>query len=299
MSREREIYKVTLIGGAVNVVLVVFKFIAGFVANSSAMIADAVHSLSDFATDIVVLCFVHISGKPEDKDHDYGHGKYETLATTIIGAALLAVALLIMYGGIADIVFWGRGGQLQSPGYLALWAALVSIVFKEITYRYTARKARALESQALLANAWHHRSDALSSIGTAVGIGGAILFGDRWAVLDPVASLVVSIFILRVAFDLLKDGFGELTEQSLPDDVEEEILAIVNSFTDVCEPHHLRTRRIGSYSAIEMHLRMDGNLTLSEADSRADRVEEALKERFGEKTHIILHIEPTKTPARK
>jgi cation diffusion facilitator family transporter len=294
MSREREIYKVTLVGSAANVLLTLFKFVAGIVGHSAAMTADAVHSLSDLLTDAVVLLFVHISGKPEDCDHDYGHGKYETLATTLIGIALAAVALGIGYKAVASLLFWYRGGTLAAPGMLALWAAVVSVIVKELVYQYTVRRGRTLNSPAVEANAWHHRSDALSSLGTLVGIGGAILLGDRWTVLDPLASLVVTFFILRVACKLLKQGIDELLEASLPDEVEREILAIVTAFPDVHDPHHLRTRRIGSRYAIELHIRMDGSLPLSTAHARTCEIEHALKEHFGPTTHITLHVEPLK-----
>ena len=294
MSREREIYKVTLVGSAANVLLTLFKFVAGIVGHSAAMTADAVHSLSDLLTDAVVLLFVHISGKPEDCDHDYGHGKYETLATTIIGIALAAVAVGIGYKAVASLLFWYQGGTLAAPGMLALWAAVVSVLLKELVYQYTVRRGRNLNSPAVEANAWHHRSDALSSLGTLVGIGGAILLGDRWTVLDPLASLVVTLFILRVAWKLLKQGIDELLEASLPDEVEREILDIVTSFPDVRDPHHLRTRRIGSRYAIELHIRMDGALPLSTAHSRTCEIERALKEHFGPTTHITLHVEPVK-----
>ena len=218
-----------MVGGAVNVVLLLFKFVAGIVGHSAAMTADAIHSLSDFVTDIIVLVFVHISGKPKDKSHDYGHGKYETLAMTLIGAALLAVAIGIVYNGMTKILLWAEGGQLEAPGMLALWAALLSIVLKEAVYRYSIAKAHKLNSQAVEANAWHHRSDALSSIGTAVGIGGAIFLGQRWTMLDPLASIIVGLFIVKVSIDLLRDGIGDLMEQSLPDAVEEEIAPIVEN----------------------------------------------------------------------
>ena len=294
MSREREIFKVTLVGSAANVLLTVFKFVAGIVGHSAAMTADAVHSLSDLLTDAVVLIFVHISGKPEDCGHDYGHGKYETLATTIIGLALAAVAVGIGWKAVEALLFWYGGGTLAAPGMLALWAALVSIILKELVYQYTVRRGKDLNSPAVEANAWHHRSDALSSLGTLVGIGGAILLGNRWTVLDPLAGLIVAIFILRVAFKLLKQGFDELMEASLPDEVEKEILAIVTSFPDVRDPHHLRTRRIGSRYAIELHIRMDGQMHLAESHARTCEIEQALKQRFGDRTHITLHVEPMK-----
>jgi cation diffusion facilitator family transporter len=192
------------------------------------------------------------------------------------------------------ILFWRRGGDMPARGMLALWAALVSVVLKEAVYQYTVRRGRSLNSTAVEANAWHHRSDALSSLGTLLGIGGAILLGDRWTVLDPMAGLIVSFFILRVAWMLMKRGVDELMEASLPDEVEKEILDIVTSFPDVCDPHHLRTRRIGNHYAIELHIRMDGSLPLATAHERTCEIEQALKAHFGEKTHITLHVEPVK-----
>ena len=292
MNREKEVYKVTLWGSLVNLVLVVFKFLAGIFGHSSAMIADAVHSVSDFVTDIIVLAFVRISHKPKDKSHDYGHGKFETLATTLIGVALFVVAVGIFVDGAKKIAIWANGGTLTQPGVLALVAALVSIVLKEITFQYTKRKAEQLDSQAMKANAWHHRSDALSSIGTAIGIGGAIILGERWAVLDPIASIAVGALIVKVAFDLLKNGMGELMEQSLPEEVENEILDIVKSVPGVAEPHDLCTRRIGNHYAMEMHILMDRELPLLEAHDRATEMERLLKERFGDETHISIHVEP-------
>ena len=292
MERNKEIYKVTLVGGAVNVVLLVFKFVAGIVGHSAAMVADAVHSLSDFVTDIIVLAFVHISGKPKDKSHDYGHGKYETLAMTLIGVALLSVAIGIIYSGAIKITTWIQGGQLEAPGLLALWAALLSIVLKEGVYRYSMVKARQLKSQAVEANAWHHRSDALSSIGTAVGIGGAIFFGQRWTVLDPAASVIVGAFIVKVAIDLLRNGIGDLMEQSLPDAVENEILRLAASVPGVSMPHDLRTRRIGNHYAIELHILMDGDMSLREAHDKATEVEDTLKGHYGQDTHVAVHVEP-------
>ena len=282
----------TLVGTVVNVVLMLFKFVAGIVGNSAAMIADAVHSSTDFATDVIVLLLVRISSKPQDKSHDYGHGKYETLAMTLIGVALLMVAIGIVYSGGTKIVTWLKGGLLETPGTVALWAALWSIVLKEAVFRYSMLKARQLSSPAVEANAWHHRSDALSSVGTAVGIGGAIFLGQRWAVLDPVASCIVGLFIVKVAVDLLRKGVGDLMEQSLPDDVEEEILRLVASLPDLDQPHDLRTRSIGSHYAIELHVLIDGDVTLREAHDKATEVEELLKRHFGDGTHVVVHVEP-------
>ena len=294
MTREKEIYKVTLVGSAGNVALLTFKFIAGVVGNSSAMIADAVHSLSDFVTDIVVLLFVSISAKPQDQSHDYGHGRFETIATFLIGLALIGAATGIIVSGSMKLAAWWGGDELEAPRWIALWAALLSILIKELLYQYTARKGRQLESQVMVANAWHHRSDALSSIGAAIGIGGSIWLGQHWTVLDPLASIIVGLMLVKVAFELLKTSIGELTECSLPVEMEQEIEEIIQSFDDVQEPHNLRTRRIGSRIAIEAHIRMDGKLPLQEVHERATTIEHKLKERFGERTHVTLHMEPIK-----
>lgn len=292
--RERGIYKVTIVGSLVNFLLVVFKFIAGIVGHSAAMIADAVHSLSDFVTDIIVLIFIRISNKPIDKDHDYGHGKYETMATAIIGSILLLVGFGVLWNGASEILSFIRGNQLQSPGVFALFAAVLSIIAKEILYRYTVREGKKFNSQAVVANAWHHRSDALSSVGTAIGIGGAILLGENWRVLDPIAAVVVSFFIMKVAIQLLIPCLDELLEKSLPDDVEKEIEDIVLSFDGVSQPHNLRTRRIGNHYAIEVHVRMNGNITLEEAHRTATAIEDRLRKQYGKGTHVGIHVEPVK-----
>ena len=294
MSREKEIYKATLMGSAGNAALLTFKFIAGVLGNSSAMIADAVHSLSDFVTDLLVLVFVSISAKPQDQSHDYGHGKFETIASFLIGLALVAAATGIVVSGVLKFLAWLDGAQLEAPGWIALWAALLSIAIKEMLYQYTARKGRQLDSQVMIANAWHHRSDALSSIGAALGIGLAILLGRRWTVLDPLASIVVGLMLVKVAYELLKTSINELTESSLPADTEQEIMQIIQSFDDVRQPHNLRTRRIGNRIAIEAHVRMDGRLPLSTVHERATTIERKLKERFGADTHVTLHMEPIK-----
>ncbi len=292
--REREIYRVTIVGSIVNFLLLVFKFFAGIAGHSAAMLADAVHSLSDFITDIIVILFVRLSAKPEDEGHDYGHGKYETLATAIIGIFLVLVGFGIFWNGASSIYRFFQGETLQEPGRIALMGAIASIIFKEILYQYTAFKGRKLNSQAVIANAWHHRSDAFSSIGTALGIGGAILLGDQWRILDPAAAVIVSFFIMKVAVGLLIPCVDELLEKSLPSEVEEKILETILSFPGVTSPHHLRTRRIGSYCAIEVHVRMDGQISLEEAHKTATKVENKLKELFGKGTLINIHVEPKK-----
>ncbi|MBQ8529572.1 MAG: cation transporter [Parabacteroides sp.] len=293
-NREKEIFRVTWTGSIVNFALLFFKFVAGIVGHSAAMVADAVHSLSDFVTDIIVVAFVRISGKPEDEGHDYGHGKYETLATAIIGLILFFVGIGIMFNGAKSVFDTINGKPLATPSILALIVAALSILLKELLYRYTIHKAKGLNSQAMIANAWHHRSDAFSSIGTFIGIGGAICLGEQWRILDPLAAIVVSIFIMRVAVQLLKPCVDELLERSLPAETENIILEIIRSFPEVSEPHHLRTRRIGNHLAIEVHIRMNGNTPLAEAHSLASEVEKRLKYEFGKDTHIGIHMEPLK-----
>jgi len=291
-QREKEIYKVTIIGSIVNFLLLVLKFVAGILGNSAAMIADAVHSLSDFVTDIVVLVFVRISNKPVDKCHDYGHGKYETLAVLVIGIILVIVAGGIGWDSVSNIIYVARGNTLERPGMLAFVAALLSITVKEILYQYTVIKGRRLKSDAMIANAWHHRSDALSSIATTIGIGGAIFLGEKWTVLDPVAALCVAFFIVKVAIKLIKPALDELMEKSLPDEVENEIKTIVDSFKEVSQLHHLRTRRIGNRYAIEFHVMMNKDISLFDAHETITKIENELKKRYDDETHVIIHVEP-------
>ena len=292
--RDRRIYRITLAGSIVNIVLLVFKFIAGILGHSAAMIADAIHSLSDFLTDIIVIVFVRLSSKPADHDHDYGHGKYETLATSVIGMALAVVAVMLGWDGIEKIIYVMQGNQLESPGIIALWAAILSIVLKEWIFRATRKVAKEENSKALEANAWHHRSDALSSIGTAVGIGGAVMLGNNWAILDPIAAIVVCILIIVTAFNIIRQASGELLEESLPKDIEDRIEQIAYQDPLVSDIHKLHTRRIGNIIAIEMHLRMPSDVTLAESHIHANSIEKSLKQEFGNGTHIMLHIEPKK-----
>lgn len=293
-SRQREIYRVTIVGSVVNMLLLIFKFVAGIVGNSAAMVADAVHSLSDFVTDIVVILFVRLSGRPADEDHGYGHGKFETLATLFVSLVLFGVAVMLFVGGVKDIVAVARGKQLAEPTMVALIAAVISIIAKELLYHYTVKCGEKLNSQVVVANAWHHRSDAFSSIGVLAGVGGAMFLGGSWAVLDPIAATIVSLFIVKVAYSLLMPSLEELLERSLPKDVEQRIEQIILSVDGVSSPHHLRTRRIGSAYAIEVHIRMDGNLTLTQAHAVTTAVERLLKQEFGDSTHVGIHTEPVK-----
>lgn len=294
MDRQKETYRVTIAGSIINILLLAFKFAAGILGHSAAMIADAIHSLTDFVTDAIVLVFVRLGSKPTDRDHDYGHGKYETLASAIIGVSLLVVGMMICYSGVTKTYHAMCGEPLQQPGFIALAAAVASVVLKEWAYRFTVRVGRRCHSEAVVANAWHHRSDALSSVGTTVSIGGAIILGDKWAVLDPLTAIVVSFFIMKAAWSVLSKAVGELTDGSLPKETEDEIEKIVSEDKDISVVHNLCTRRIGNRIAIEMHVRMPGETSLYVAHHHATEIEQRLKQRFGADTHISIHLEPVK-----
>ncbi len=294
MDRQKETYRVTIAGSIINILLLAFKFAAGILGHSAAMIADAIHSLTDFVTDAIVLVFVRLGSKPTDRDHDYGHGKYETLASAIIGVSLLVVGMMICYSGVTKTYHAMCGEPLQQPGFIALAAAVASVVLKEWAYRFTVRVGRRCHSEAVVANAWHHRSDALSSVGTTVGIGGAIILGEKWAVLDPLTAIVVSFFIMKAAWSVLSKAVGELTDGSLPKETEDEIESIVSEDNEVSVVHNLCTRRIGNRIAIEMHVRMPGETSLYVAHHHATEIEKRLKQRFGADTHISIHLEPVK-----
>ena len=293
MDREKEIRNITLWGAFVNVVLTVFKILAGVLGRSSAMIADGVHSLSDLLSDVVVLVFTRISSKGQDRDHSFGHGKFETLATLIISILLVAVGANLLSSGVRNIMGVINGEILERPGYVALVAAVVSIVAKEIIYHATVRTGRKTGSTAVIANAWHHRSDAFSSVGSLIGIGGALVLGDKWTVLDPLASCVISVAIIVVAVKMAMPSLAELLEASLPEEIEDEILATASSVEGVNDVHELKTRRNGMSFIIDAHIAVDPDISVVEAHDIATNVENSLRERYGRETQINIHVEPS------
>lgn len=291
-KRKATIYRITIIGAVVNIALTLGKLLAGIFGLSGAMIADAVHSLSDFATDIIILFFVRLSLKPADSDHEYGHGKYETLASVIISLVLIFIGLGLGYDNGMRIYDFYNGVPIPKPHLIALIAAAVSIVAKELLFRYTVIAAKQVKSTALEANAWHHRSDALSSIAALIGIGGAMVLGEQFRVLDPIAASAVSILIIITGIKLLKPGIEELLERSLSESQENEILEIINSSKLTSDPHKLKTRKIGSSIAIEFHIRVDPNSTVENAHKIICGIEDELRQKYGQNTQITTHIEP-------
>ncbi len=292
--REKTILRVTWVGFFVNVILSGGKLTAGILGRSGAMIADAIHSISDFATDLIVLIFVKISSRPADEKYRYGHGKFETLATFLVGIVLIFVAFeLIRNNGKTILAILSKEIIPERPGQIALWAAGASIIVKEILFWYTRLKGKQVNSSAVMANAWHHRSDAFSSVATLIGIGLAYFLSDKWRILDPVAAVFVGILIIRVAYKFLKPTFEELMERSLPREEENRIMDIIAAeFPVVKDPHKLKTRRIGNGRAIQLDIRLDGSLTVHESHRIAAAIEDRFVLEFGPDTHVIVHVDP-------
>ena len=292
-QREKRIMKVTLTGMFVNVVLSAGKIAAGVFGRSSAMLADGVHSLSDLLTDIIVIAFVRVSSKGRDRSHEFGHGKYETLATLLVSLILIVVAAQMMVSGIGSITNVLDGGTIPVPGYVALAAAVISIVAKELLYRYTIAVGRKTGSPAVEADAWHHRSDAFSSIGSLIGISGAIFLGDKWVILDPLVCCCISIAIFVVAVKMAGPSLNELLDGSLPEESEKEIVSLAMSVEGVRNIHNLKTRRSGLSVMVEAHLVVDPDMTVEQAHEISTAVENAIVKKFGNETQISIHIEPS------
>lgn len=291
-NREKAIRNITLWGAVVNLMLTVGKIIAGVLGRSAAMVADGVHSLSDLLTDVVVVVFTHISSKEKDKGHSFGHGKFETLATLIVSLVLVVVGAKLMASGVKSIIAVIGGEVISKPGYIALIAAAVSIIAKELLYRATVNVGQEINSPVVVANAWHHRSDAFSSIGSLLGIGGAILLGEKWTILDPIASCCISIAIIVVAIKISLPSLAELLDASLPEEIEKEIIATASAVDGVTNVHQLKTRRNGISFIIDAHIVVDPTISIVEAHDISTCVEQAIKTKFGNESQISLHIEP-------
>lgn len=291
-SRQQQASKVTWRGFFANLFLTIFKLLAGVMGNSAAMIADGIHSVSDFVTDLVVVGSLKYASRPRDGNHKYGHGKVETLATAFVGVVLFVVGLGIFWSGLTNIIDYYGGTPLERPGMIALYAALLSILIKEFLFRYTLAVGRRINSQVVVANAWHHRSDSYSSLGTVAGIGGAIFLGQKWVILDPLAAMIVSFFILKVAFVITREALMELIETSLPKSQEKQIIATAAEVDGVHNPHDLKTRKIGNSIAIDLHIEVHRQLNVEQAHDITELLEKKLRETFGEDTYISVHTEP-------
>ena len=294
LKRVRKASRVTWICFAVNILLIVCKLFAGIVGKSGAMIADAIHSISDLGTDIAILLGFRMVKKPPDNTHNYGHGKFETLSSTIVGAILLSVGMGILWAGGTKMIKFFQGMPLEQPGWIAFYAAIFSVLAKELLYHYSIRVGKAINSQAIIANAWHQRSDSLSSIGVMFGIGGAILLGENWRVLDPAAAIAVGLLVIKVGVEIVIKSFKELMEASVNDEMRNNIITIVKKVGGVKNPHGLKTRMLGNNIAIDIHIEVPGTLKVADGHDIASNVEKTLKKTYGDEIFVSVHVEPEK-----
>lgn len=284
--------KITILSFILNSLLSAMKLVIGFIGASGALVADGVHSLSDLVTDVIVYISLRMTKKPADERHNYGHGKVETMATVLVSIALFIAGFYIGKEGITKIINFADGEQAAVPGLLVVVAAAVSLIIKELLFRYTLATGKSLGSDVLIANAWHHRSDALSSLGVLVGAGGAYILGQEYAFLDSAAQLVVSLFIFRAAYKILIPNIGQLVDAALDEEKIELIKNIFDNHPEVRDYHHLRTRKVGSTNAVDVHILVDSDLDIKSAHNISTELEYYLKAYIGDEAIISIHIEP-------
>lgn len=282
------INKVAIVTIVVNLVLSIGKFVAGIVGNSTAMVSDAVHSASDVLSTFIVLIGARIAVKSEDRDHNYGHDKFENIASIILAMMLFATALALGYAGIQSIISATKG-EFVKPSYIALVAAIVSIVVKEGMYWYTIYYAKKLDSQALKADAWHHRSDAFSSVASFVGILGAILGA---LVLEGIATLLIAVLIIKVSYDIVKVVIKQLTDHAAPEELVSKIYKTIDEDEDVKNIDVLKTRISGSIIYVDAEIAVDSSLNIVDAHAIAERVHDKIEQDFKEVRHIAIHVNP-------
>ena len=284
---------VTWVGFWWNAFLGTVKVIAGIAGRSGALIADGIHSFSDFISDIRVIVMVTISHKKPNDQYEYGHGKYETFATMLLSVILIIVAVLIFGEGLQKVISHVNGELLSRPGSIALAICVLSIVIKEWLFRYTKKVGERINSGAVIANAWHHRSDAFSSVATLIGISGAMFLGPHWRILDPVAEMVVAIFIVIVGVRMAIPAVKELLEVALPEEIQSDIRRTIGTTPGVITFHHLRTRRNGNTIIIDVHIKVEPSLTVVKAHDIASDVEARIRDLYSQDTVIVTtHIEP-------
>ena len=284
---EKTATRVSDVSVAGNAALSLFKLLAGVLAHSGAMISDAVHSASDVLSSFIVIVGVKLSAREADREHPYGHERFECVAAIVLAAVLAVTGLLIGYRAVQSVIS-GEGAK-SAPGLLALVAAAVSIAVKEAMYWYTRAYAKRLRSTALMANAWHHRSDALSSVGALVGIAGARL---GVGVMEPLASLVICAFILKAAYDVFRDAAGKMVDRAADAETEQRLADCVLAESEVLGIDRLQTREFGSRIYVDVEIRADGNLTLFESHEIAERVHDRIEKEFPEVKHIMVHVNP-------
>lgn len=290
-SSNREERRCTLVGMTSDVALSVLKIGTGIVGRSSALLADGIHSIGDTVTDVLVYAMVRLSGKGVDERYRYGRGKYETLAAFLISIILVVVALGLMVEGVKDVWAAIHGGTLERPHTITLVVGIIAIIVKEGLYQYTRLTGKKTGSTALRAYAWHHRTDALSTAATLLGVAGAIFLGEHWRVLDPLAAIAVSVLILVLAYRMGRPAAEELLEVSLPRDEQDKITAIVNGTSGVKAFHNLRSRRNGSLRVVDMHIKVDADMSVDAAHDITRLIERQLSDELGE-VMTNIHVEP-------
>ncbi len=290
-ERNIEEKRCTLVGLTSDVGLSMLKIAAGLFGRSSAILADGIHSISDTVTDALVYAMVRLSGKGIDERYRYGRGKYETLAAFLISIILVVVALGLMSEGIQDVWLAIKGEALERPHNIALMVGIFAVIVKEGLYHYTRLKGKKTGSTALAAYAWHHRADALSTAATLLGVAGAMFLGERWRVLDPIAAIAVSVLILVLAYRMGRPAVEELLEVSLPQDEQDKISSIINSTPGVKSFHNLRTRRNGNLRVVDIHIKVDGDLSVSDSHDITRKIERELGNELGE-VMTNIHVEP-------
>lgn len=286
------IRKVTYVGIWINAALVALKLFFGYWGQSDALVADGYHSMSDFITDFIVIVFVAASYKKADSGHPYGHGKFETIATVLIGLILLGVGAFIGVEGISTLAKAVRGETLPTPDIWTLYIAIASIALKEFCYRYTAAYGKKLNSPSLIANAWHHRSDAISSVATLVGVSLAIFLGQKWSIADPIASIIIAVMICASAVKIAIPPLNELLETSLPEETIKSMYKTISQVPGVLKVHNLRSRKNGHSYIIDVNIHVSPDITVSEGHEIATAVEKTLEKKFGKDIIIYVHTEP-------
>ena len=287
-SREAILRRVTWIGLLINVSLASVKFAAGYFGHSQALIADAIHSLTDTTTDVAVIAGSHFWSRPPDESHPYGHRRLETLVTVFIGLMLAAAGIGIGWDAVSAL----HEKSATPPGWIALVAAVASILTKEILYRWTAATGKKIKSPALAANAWHHRTDAISSIPVLIAVGGALIF-PSWSFLDLVGAVIVSIFVMHAAMKIIWPGVSELIDAGAPRDIQKQIMAIACNHQGVIDTHKVRTRYISTGILVDMHIVVDGSISVRKGHAIADAVENKLIDRVDNVLGVIIHVDPS------
>lgn len=296
---EKTVFKVGIVTIIWNAILSLAKAIIGILASSSSLVSDAVHSASDVFSTVIVMIGAKLSCKAPDKEHPFGHERMESIASIILAMLLAGTAFLLGYNGVLSIIEFAKGNVPESNGtiWLALGCAVGSIIVKFLMYVYTIKNAKKINSTALKADAFHHLSDSLSSIGSVLGVIG-MLIGGAWAILDPIACLIISIFIVKVAFDIGKDAIGQVVDKSAPEEFNNGIRKIVKKHEEVRRVNGLKTRQFGNKIYVELEVAVDGKISVEEGHNIAEKIHDEIEEKYPDVKHCMVHVDPFKGKAK-